>query len=804
MISTRRFALAGLIGIGSFLQACDGGPTGPNTGSLTVNIANIPSDVAAPVTVQGAVGTAPVTVGATRTLADLAPGTYTVTAGKAVGAKASYNASVASQVVEVVKGTTPATVTVAYTLATGIANVTITGLPAGTEASVTVFNNSGFFKNLKTSGEVGNLEPGTYTVQTDPITADEVYAAVTAQATFNVTASTTPVQVQAGYIATTGSIQFSSTGLPAGAVAFWDVTGPNNFQATVKSTDALILPRLVPGTYTVSARNLDFGSDTYGAAAQSVNVAVTAGVKAPAAFAYVTRPPTLNLTVEGAYITQSTQRFDGSIPLVAQRPGFLRVFLKANELNSATPKVRARIYRNGQLVQTSTLNAPTASVGTTVSERNTSDSWGLSLGAELMTGALSVLVDVDPDNTVREVNENDNVYPASGTPRAFEVRAVPVVELRFVPIVTAVNSLTGNVNEGRIPELTSLAQRMYPIGLMSSDVRAAFTTSAPVLTSNGGDVWVQIINELNAVRVAEGTLRHYVGILKAPYTSGIAGIGFIPGKTVLSWDYPGAASTVAHELGHNWGRSHAPCGGPAGPDPLYPYPNARIGVYGFDMLSGAVQDIERRDVMSYCSPEWVSDYTYEGILNFRGSTAASVSSATQSSLVVWGRIEGSTLTLEPAFLADTKPSLPARGGRYRVEGFDANGAQVFSMSFEGERVAEEGVTDSRHFGFAIPMSAATAARIVSMRLSGDGREVRSTASAQGSPTVTAQAIATDKVRLTWNAAQSPMLVVRDPDTREILSFARGGTTTVTTRKRVLDVAASNRVTSTRLQIQARN
>ncbi len=793
-----------MVGFGFTLQACDGGPTAPKTGSLTINIGNLPAEVAAPVTVQGAVGTPPITVSATRTLADLTPGTYTVTAAKAVGPRASYTPSLTSQVVEIVASSTPSVVTIGFTQSTGFANVTITGLPAGAQGSVTVFNNAGFFKNLTASGEVTNLDPGEYTLQVDPVSADEVYTGSPIFSTFTVATSNTPVQVEAKYAATTGSIDFASSGLPAGAIAVWDVTGPNNYSTVVQGPQRL--SKLAPGTYTVRARNFDVGAETYGAASQSAQLVVTAGVRTPAAFAYVTRPPTLNITVAGAYITQSIQRFNGSVPLIAGRPAFLRVFLQANEPNSATPKVRARFFRNGTLVSTSTINATGNSTGTTVNEGSLSGTWGVAVPASVVTSGLSYIVDIDPDNTVREVNETDNTFPASGTPLALDIRAVPLLDVRFVPIETSANSLIGNVTEARIPELLSLTMKMFPMAQSSADLRSSFVTAAPALTTaNMGDVWVQIITELNTVRLAEGTPKYYVGILKAPYTSGIAGIGYVPGKTTLSWDASSASSTVAHELGHNWGRNHAPCGGPANPDPSYPYANARIGVFGFDVATGVVMDAERRDVMSYCGPEWVSDYTYEAILNFRGSTAASVSASVQSALMIWGRVEGTKLVLEPAFLADTRPSLPTRNGRYRVEGYDAAGSQVFSVSFDPEKIGDI-EADVRQFGFAVPMSPAAAARIVSLKLSGEGREinVRAGGTLSTTPAIEASVVAGGKVRLDWNAAEYPMLVVRDPDSKEIIAFARGGTTTITTPKRTLDIAASNKVGSRRLTIPARN
>jgi hypothetical protein len=80
-----------------------------------------------------------------------------------------------------------------------------------------------------------------------------------------------------------------------------------------------------------------------------------------------------------------------------------------------------------------------------------------------------------------------------------------------------------------------------------------------------------------------------------------------------AWD------TVAHELGHALGREHAPCGisDPTDIDPRYPYDNAAMGgIYGFDFDSmKLVKPRPAKDVMSYCAPVWVSDYTYRGIFD---------------------------------------------------------------------------------------------------------------------------------------------------------------------------------------------
>ncbi len=87
------------------------------------------------------------------------------------------------------------------------------------------------------------------------------------------------------------------------------------------------------------------------------------------------------------------------------------------------------------------------------------------------------------------------------------------------------------------------------------------------------------------------------------------------------------ANIAAHELGHNLGLLHAPCGGPASPDPKFPYADGGIGVRGaffpergvasiITPVEKSVQKKKAYDFMSYCGSgypgdSWISDYNYE-------------------------------------------------------------------------------------------------------------------------------------------------------------------------------------------------
>src|SRR5690606_30787378 len=100
------------------------------------------------------------------------------------------------------------------------------------------------------------------------------------------------------------------------------------------------------------------------------------------------------------------------------------------------------------------------------------------------------------------------------------------------------------------------------------------------------------------------------------------GLGYVGFPVAIGLDQCGTW-TAAHEWGHNFGRRHAPCGNPANPDPSYPYPNALLGAHGYDPAMGQLKRASSFfDLMSYCSPEWISDYTYQHVLAFREAEAA--------------------------------------------------------------------------------------------------------------------------------------------------------------------------------------
>ena len=248
---------------------------------------------------------------------------------------------------------------------------------------------------------------------------------------------------------------------------------------------------------------------------------------------------------------------------------------------------------------------------------------------------------------------------------------------------------------------------------------------------------------------------------------------------------------------------HAPCGNPANTDASFPYSGANIGAFGFDIYAGVLKFPTIRDLMSYCDPPWISDYTYKGIMNYRSSNpmgSVQNTSATQRGLLVWGRIEQGRLVLEPGFEVDAPASLPARGGPHRIEGLGPAGESLFSLSFAVDRVADSPDPNDQTFAFIVPLSQLRGVDLDRLRLSALGRQVEQRGTGGGAvPSVVRTG--RGRVRVSWNASASRVALVRDARTGEILTFGRGGSIDLPTTSDELEVTLSNGVKSTKSTIR---
>jgi hypothetical protein len=668
---------------------------------------------------------------------------------------------------------------------------------------------------VNSSASVAGLTAGSHAVRLQGASANCTIGGANPRTVAVAAGETATTSFAVTCTAITGELTVTITGLPAGTSAAVTVTGPDGFTRAVTTTTTLA--DLAPGSYTVAAADVANGGTQYTPSPKSRVVPVAAAATASAAVAYAVVAPSVNLRIDGWFLPQSVQSAAGDVPLVENRDGFIRVFVLADGPNTAAPRVRLRMYLNGTLARTFDIPAPGPSTPQSRDENDLSSSWNVKIPRELFGPGLSALADVDPTNVIAEKDESDNNYPVSGTAQPENMRNVPALGVTFVPVKQQTSGLTGDVSAANQVTYPTLPQRMLPISTANGEVHEVYspTTADPLLPDDANGAWLRVLAELDALRVAEGTGRNYYGVVQVDYANGLAGLGYVGRPTAMGYDRADDRSRVmAHEIGHNFGRQHSPCGTTSGLDPDYPYSGGLTGAFGFDLQTDVLKSPFLADIMGYCGNTWISDYTYEGMLAFRSADqdaiAAAARTAPQRCLLVWGRIVDGRAVLEPAFEIVTRPSLPKARGPYSVEAAKDDGARLFSLSFDASEVPDSR-RGARQFAFAVPLGGVSGDQVGSLRLSGPGGEVAAVrapaapgplAAARAAETaVEARAVA-GGVALRWDAAARPMVMVRDPDTGEVLSFARGGQVNVATSKRTLDVVVSDRVGSRQVRVTA--
>ena len=797
------------------LASCDNS-SGPRTGKLSLTIDGLPTGTAAQVTLLGPNNYTHVST-TTEVVASLKPGEYKIASASVRAGSTRYSPLADTQTVTIAKSNVPVEASVAYAVSSGVLNVSVYGAPELFPPQVRVNGPNGFSETISATTTFAGVDPGTYFIVAPEISANQQrFAATPASRQIQVPVGLNATNVAIDYAQITGNLTFAVTGLPTGVTADISVAGPSAASYVVGTSSDLVGVRA--GTYTVTANSVTSGGSLYVPNFTSQSVTLSAAATVVISVAYTKSDGPLNLTIDGITLTQVVQTYNGTVPLVSGRDGYIRVFARANQPNDVAPQVRVRFFVSGVLVNTMMLSKASG-VALQPDQASLATSWnGIVLGKFIQPG-LTILADVDPGNIVTEGSETDNSFPASGTPLAIDVRNVEPLHLTFVPVVQRFDqALVGNITDENKEQFLVDARRMLPLLDIDAQVHAPYTTSDSLeLTSNDGNVeWLRVLAEMNALRIAESSVRHYFGVVKVSYNSGIAGYGYVPGRAVVGWDYlPSGRTVAAHELTHNFGRSHAPCGGVSGADPSYPYAGGTIGVYGYDLTTSTLRLPSSFDLMGYCANPWISDYNYVGAMSWRASNptpdvaGSGADVAPRPTLLVWGRVERGQLILEPAFSVVTRPALPSSGGRYRIEGLARNGQVLFAYSFDGERPADVTDMTARQFAFAVPLDNATLNALSSIRLSGGGA-APATMQASLAPeavnaalnTVSAVSGGSGSVSVKWGASAARMALIRDARTGEILSFARGGSATVRAPGSTLEVLLSDGVRSSARRIVA--
>jgi hypothetical protein len=333
----------------------------------------------------------------------------------------------------------------------------------------------------------------------------------------------------------------------------------------------------------------------------------------------------------------------GLAPIVGGRDALVRVFIETEDGFDSRDLI-ARVVLSDEDGEVSFTKQKEVAAGAST-QANLGSTINVEIAGEDLRPGQSIAVslhevseDVDEDG-----DTEDAVWP-SGDPQELEIEdEMPPMKIVLVPVEYNADG------SGRLPDTSDTAlaayeklfEAMYPITSIEISVDEPLPWSQTVAAMGGG--WDSLLNAVTSRRSDNGAAddEYYFGLVTPAETfNAFCGGGCVTG---LSWSvtqlspsmqaglgigYGGVALqystyTAAHEVGHLFGRLHAPCQVAQGVDQDYPYSGGMIGVMGYNAATGALMSpTVYADVMSYCTQVWISDYNYAALFERVQAVAA--------------------------------------------------------------------------------------------------------------------------------------------------------------------------------------
>lgn len=344
---------------------------------------------------------------------------------------------------------------------------------------------------------------------------------------------------------------------------------------------------------------------------------------------------------DGLEVTQAIQNLTHTVPLIALKATVVRAYLSYRLNPAITVRGELTVTRGGtnaKVFSTNSVLLDSAQFGQVNAQRqNAARSLNFVLPVDQTAPgtvqiSLTRITDVNTDAEVDIGLIRATVTVTFVASAPLRVRILGMSYQFGAPPATHVPS---DLDFGL---LASWLRRAYPVAQVISSRAVVTANAAPAFTC--GQINAQVA-AIRALDVAGGVdnRTHYYGLVSDGgfFMRGCAAVPGSPDPTAVGsgptgpaswgWDFDGSYGDWygGHELGHTFGRRHPGFCGESSDDPSYPFASGQLSnadqtyagfdvgdsIYGLPMT--ALPGVVWHDVMTYCSNQWLSSYTYTGI-----------------------------------------------------------------------------------------------------------------------------------------------------------------------------------------------
>ena len=564
-------------------------------------------------------------------------------------------------------------------------------------------------------------------------------------------------------------------------------------------------------------------------------------------------PLSWDLAFKDWEVTQGIQNLTNNVPLVANKPTYVRVYgtkLSGPAANNVEALLQGQDANGASLGTLRSINgvqnflvnngAPNRAVTNGGWLFQLPDSW-------TSAGVTRLTIQIDPRGVWNDPNRGNNAV----INQAFTFNHKAPVCIVTIPVRTH-----GPVADNNSPNLffaRDMLKRLWPVSDVwlyhqdddIAELQARFgippweygpyeipdDTGKMITSLTLRDLFSDDPDRCDDV----GARTHYVGIVSPQTqtgddnpdlgTNGSGRVGYdqawvkLPADGYAADDWKAVrAATLAHELGHNYGREHVNCGGPDDPDGGYPYKDADgqsctldnrdqaqpTTYFGFNPVDQTpIKPTDARDLLAYGRNRWISDYTFRGIMNGinnvaersaaeRAARAPQLAAANGAVLVTgvisttegqgelnysWvyptGALGRTLINKWQTYAAPTmQPGAHPAAASYHLRLLDASGAvlddravTLAESDLHGDTAAHAGQHDVQTFALTFPTPTGQVAR---MELLQDSTVLASLKPGAGTPTISVLSPAggetiDNAMTISWRAS--------DPDPGDKLLFS---------------------------------